>query len=84
MLSKSIVYDGKRLKWCGNYDALQVFVKTALGQQGKWWLPGGSSKQFDASTSDLTIIWYPGKLNTLTLNKRKKWWIGQGLSNTAQ
>ena len=44
VMSKSIVYDGKRLRWCDNYDALQDFVKTAFGQLGKWWLSGGNSE----------------------------------------
>ncbi len=64
--SKSVVYDGKRVKWCGNYETLQEFVRTAFRQQGKWWLPGGNARRFDAFTSDFVVIWYPGKLSTLT------------------
>ncbi len=66
ILPKSIVYDGLRVKWCDSYECLQEFIKNAFGQQGKWWLCGGSAKRFDASTSDFIVIWYPGKLNTLT------------------
>lgn len=66
--SKSVNYDGKRIKWFGSYESLQVFVKTAFDQQGKWRAYGGNSKRFDASTSDFVVIWYPGKLNTLTFN----------------
>ena len=65
--SKSVIYDGERVKWCENYEALQEFVNTVFCQQGKWWFSGGSARRFDASTSDLIVIWYPGKLNTLTL-----------------
>ncbi len=64
--SKSVVYDGKRVKWCGNYETLQEFVRTAFRQQGKWWLPGGNARRFDAFTSDFVVICYPGKLSTLT------------------
>ena len=66
--SKSVDYDGKRVKWCDSYLLLQNFVKTAFVQQGKWKSNGGNSKRFDASTSDGIVIWYPGKLNTLTFN----------------
>ncbi len=59
--SKSVVYDGKRVKRCGNYETLQKFVRTAFRQQGKWWLPGGNARRFDAFTSELVVIWYPGK-----------------------
>lgn len=65
--SRRVIYDGERVKWCDNYEALQVFVNTVFCQQGKWWFSGGSARRFDASTSDLVVIWYPGKLNTLTL-----------------
>ena len=34
--------------------------------QGKWWSFGGRSKKFDASNADFSIIWYPGKHNTIT------------------
>ncbi len=40
----------------------------ALGFEGKWRSYGGSSKRFDAKTHDFAAIWYPGKLNTLTLS----------------
>jgi hypothetical protein len=33
-LSESIVYDGKRVKWCDGYKFLQQFVKIAFDQQG--------------------------------------------------
>ena len=60
-----ILWDGERLKWHGSYEALQDFVDKGLCQKGRWWLPGGNSKRFDASAFDLILIWYPGKSNTL-------------------
>ena len=64
--SKSIAYDGTRIKWCKDYALLKVFIKSALCMQGKWWSFGGHSKKFDASNADFSIIWYPGKHNTIT------------------
>ena len=64
--SKSIAYDGKRVEWCGNYKVLHNFVKLAFDQQGKWRHSEGTSKKFEASTSDFVVTWCPGKLNTLT------------------
>ena len=51
--SESIVYNGIRMKWCSNYDSLEVFIESSCCQHGK---------------SDFVAIWYPGKLNTLTFN----------------
>ena len=65
--SKSITYDGIRVKWCDNYESLKVFIESAFRQQGKWWSSGGNSR-FDASTAEFGVIWYPGKHNTLTFN----------------
>ena len=64
--SKSIAYDGTRVKWCKDYALLQVFIKSGFCMQGKWWSFGGRSKKFDASNADFSIIWYPGKHNTIT------------------
>lgn len=66
--SKSIIYDGKRVKWCKDYKSLQVFTESAFCIHGKWRSIGGHSKKFDATNGELSMIWYPGKLNTLTLN----------------
>ena len=63
--SKSIAYDGTRIKWCKDYALLKVFIKSAFCMQGKWWSFGGHSKKFDASNADFSIIWYPGKHNTI-------------------
>ena len=67
---KNVVFDGQRIKWCESYELLKDFLKTAFNQQGKWCLPGGNSKRFEASTSDFTVTWYPGKQNTLTFKGR--------------
>ena len=68
VMSKSIAYDGKCMSWCDGFETLQDFIKVALGFEGKWRSYGGSSKRFDAKTHDFAAIWYPGKLNTLTLS----------------
>jgi hypothetical protein len=68
VMSKSIAYDGKRMSWCDGFETLQDFIQVALGLEGKWRSYGGSSKKFDAKSNDFVAIWYPGKLNTLTLN----------------
>lgn len=67
MASKRVIYDGERIKWCDDYESLQEFVNIVFCQQGKWRPSGGNARRFEASTSDLVVIWYPGKLNTLTL-----------------
>ena len=56
------------MSWCDGFETLQDFIKVALGFEGKWLSYGGSSKRFDAKTHDFAAIWYPGKLNTLTLS----------------
>jgi hypothetical protein len=62
-----LVYDGKRLKWNGNYDELETtFTQNTVGLSGKWISPGGNSKKF-ISNSDLTITWYRGKQRTLVV-----------------
>ena len=66
--SKSIAYDGTRVKWCKDYELLKVFIESAFCMHGKWWSFGGSSKKFEASNADFSIIWYPGKLNTVTFS----------------
>jgi hypothetical protein len=68
VVSKSITYDGKRISWCDSFETLQEFIKVALGFEGKWRSYGGSSKRFVAYTYDFVAIWYPGKLNTLSLS----------------
>ena len=66
--SKSIMYDGTRVKWCKDYESLKTFIEGAFGLDGKWRAFEGSSKKFDAANTDFSTIWYPGKLNTLTFN----------------
>jgi hypothetical protein len=61
----NLVYDGKRLKWNNNFGELQKFLKNIVGLNGKWTSPGGNSKKFKNSNSDLTITWYYGKQKTL-------------------
>jgi hypothetical protein len=41
-----LVYDGKRLKWNGNYDELETFIQNTVGLSGKLISPGGNSKKF--------------------------------------
>ena len=69
--SKSIAYDGTRIKWCKDYALLKVFIKSAFCMQGKWWSFGGRSKKLDASNADFSIIWYPGKHNTITFKGKQ-------------
>ena len=87
--SKSVDYDGKRVKWCERYELLQDFVKIAFVQLGKWKSNEGNSKWFDAHSSDYTVMWYPGKLNTLTFNGHlghlaKECLIGLRMSTSAK
>ena len=63
-----LVYDGKRLKWIASFESLKIFVEQIIELKGKWSSPGGSSKKFTCSDSDLTITWYLGKQNSLILH----------------
>lgn len=65
---KNIVYDGTRLKWCKGLELLKEFIEPVFCQRGRWWSAGGNSKRFDSTTSEFVVIWYPGKLNTLTFS----------------
>jgi hypothetical protein len=64
--ANTLVYDGKRLKWNGNYDELETFIQNTVGLSGKWISPGGNSKKF-ISNADLTITWYRGKQRILVV-----------------
>ena len=64
--SKSIAYDGIRLKWCDKFELLKEFIESVFCQRGRWWSAGGTSKRFDSSTAEFVVMWYPGKHNSLT------------------
>ena len=63
--STNLSYHNKRIKWTGTFEILQNFVKCVLKLDGKWWSPGGCSKKFTCYDLDLSITWYPSRLNTL-------------------
>ena len=62
-----LVYDGKRITWCRDFHSLQNFAENVIGMSGTW-RSKGKSKQFTNSNSNIIMIWYPGKLNSLTFN----------------
>ena len=63
-----LVYDGTILKWNGDLGLLRNFVENIVGLVGAWKSTGGKSKQFTNSNSDIIVLWYPAKLNSLTFN----------------
>ncbi|CAB4024508.1 Hypothetical predicted protein [Paramuricea clavata] len=66
--SSNLSYDSKRIKWIGTFDILQKFVECDLKLDGKWSSPGGCSKKFTCYNLDISITWYPKKLNTLVFH----------------
>ncbi|CAB4003662.1 AP2-associated kinase 1-like [Paramuricea clavata] len=66
--SKVASYDSKRIKWIGTFDILKKFVECDLKLDGKWSSPGGCSKKFTCYNLDISITWYPKKLNTLVFH----------------
>ena len=66
-----LVYDGTRLKWTSNLEILKDFLKYITPESGKWSSPGGTSRRFTSSNSDLSIIWYHNKQKTLLFQGRK-------------
>ncbi|CAB4004552.1 Hypothetical predicted protein, partial [Paramuricea clavata] len=44
------------------------FVECDLKLDGKWSSPGGCSKKFTCYNLDISITWYPKKLNTLVFH----------------
>jgi hypothetical protein len=56
------------MKWTGELDCLKKFIECFVVGEGKWRSPGGSTKQFLSLDTDLTIIWYAHKQNSLTFN----------------
>ena len=60
-----LIYEGNRVKWTQDFDSLKYFIENIAGLDGRWTLPGGKSKQFISANADLSMTWYPGKLNSL-------------------
>lgn len=58
---------GERLIWGGDFDYLKKFVKEGLRQRGKWSSPGGTTKAFKSRDTKLTLTWYRGNNQTLSL-----------------
>jgi hypothetical protein len=77
-------YDGKRLKWNNNFDELQKFLKNIVGLNGKWTSPGGNSKKFKSSNSDLTVTWYYGKQKTLLFQGKEGYLFREFLINICE
>jgi hypothetical protein len=80
----NLAYDGKRLKWNNNFDILQKFLKNIVGLNGKWTSPGGNSKKFKSSNSDLTITWYYGKQKTLLFQGKEGYLFREFLINICE
>ena len=66
-----LVYDGTRLKWTSNLEILKDFLKYITPESGNWSSPGGTSRTFTSSNSDLSITWYHNKQKTLLFQGRK-------------
>ena len=49
-------------------EGLRDFIECFVGLKGKWWSPGGSTKQFTTCDMDLNISWYAKKQNSLTFS----------------
>ena len=64
----NLSYDNKRLKWLGSFDSLKNFVKSGIKLRDHWSSPGGYSKKISCSSPVISITWYPGKQNSLTLH----------------
>ena len=79
--SSNLSYENKRIKWIGTFDKLQKFVKYDLKLDGKWSLPGGSSKKFTCYSLDISITWYPKKLNTLVFHGEESSGLVDALKN---
>lgn len=60
-----LLYDGTRVIWTGELHLLKNYVESTVGWAGNWFSPGGRAKQFKSQNHDLTMTWYPGKLNSL-------------------
>ena len=80
----NLAYDSKRLKWNNNFDKLQKFLKNIVGLNGKWTSPGGNSKKFKSSNSDLTITWYYGKQKTLLFQGKEGYLFREFLINICE
>ena len=51
--------NGERLIWGGDFDYLKKLIEEGLQQRAKWSSPGGTAK--------LTVTWYRGKNQILSL-----------------
>ena len=58
---------GELLIWVGDFDCLKKFVEEGLQQRGKWSSPSGTAKAFKSRDTKLTLTWYHGKNQTLSL-----------------
>ena len=60
-------YEGERLKWSSDLEALKLFFKEKLGLRlkGKWTSPGGNSKKFKCTNFNVVATWYFKKQQTL-------------------
>ena len=63
-------HDGVRLKWTGDLLELKRIVRELWGLEGKWSSPGGQSKKFSSTNSDLVLTWHKGKLNSVLFKGR--------------
>ena len=60
-----LIYEGNRIKWTQDLNALKYFIKEIVGLDGSWRSPSGKVKQFKSTNADISMTWYPGKQNSL-------------------
>ena len=77
-------FNGDKLLWSNDLDALKNFVVNGLKLQGKWLTPGGNTKQFKSSNANVIINWYNKKQNSELSGTRWPCFKGQvsGISTT--
>ena len=61
----NLSFHGTRLMWSGDFVNLKKITSETFGLLGSWRSPGGSAKKFIGSNAEISITWYPGKLNSL-------------------
>ena len=62
-------FNGDKLLWSNDLDSLKNFVVNVLKLQGKWLMPGGNTKQFKSSNSNVIINWYSKKQQILNFQR---------------
>ena len=63
---------------------MQNFVECVLKLDGKWSSGGGCSKKFTCYNLDISITWYPKKLNTLVFHSEESSGLFDTLINVCE